>query len=106
MVQIIMNAGVNPDLQYNLQEPELPAREDWGKMYWKTWELLVENMGHGSNRNSFSEDYLDAAFNGNIFQLGTCLIVQFASYGFKILPILQSLDNFYQKQEPDGYICR
>ena len=75
-------------------------------MYWKTWSFLVQNIRHGSAENGFSETYLDAAFNGNIFQWDTCFMVQFARYGHHFLPVLPSLDNFYRKQDSDGYICR
>ena len=97
---------IGQDLRTFLPEPVLPEREDWVKMYWNAWSLLVQNIGHGSAENGFTEEYIDAAFSGNIFQWDTCLIAQFANYGFKELPVHQSLDNFYKKQEADGYICR
>src|SRR3712207_820462 len=49
---------------------------------------------------------MDAAFGGNIFQWDTCFIAAFARYTRELLPVLPALDNFYGRQEPDGYIAR
>lgn len=53
----------------------------------------------------FRREYLDAAFNGDIFLWDTCMIAGWAKY-FPGLPILSALDNFYKVQRRDGYICR
>jgi len=95
-----------PWLRALLPEPVLPAHPDWVELYWKAWELAVQNIRHGTPQNGFAEAYLDDAFSENIFQWDTCFIVQFARYGSHCLPVCPALDNFYHKQEPDGYICR
>ncbi len=51
-------------------------------------------------------DYLDAAFNGNIFQWDTIFMIMFARYGHRAFPAVQSLDNFYARQHASGFICR
>ncbi len=89
-----------------LPQPVLPAHPEWGELYWRAWELAVQNIRHGTPQNGFAEAYLDDAFSENIFQWDTCFIVQFARYGGHCLPVLPALDNFYRRQEPDGYICR
>jgi len=94
------------ELENILPQPILPAHPDWIALYWKAWELSVENIAHGTPQNGFAETYLDDAFSENIFQWDTCFIVQYARYGWHCLPVLQALDNFYNKQDSDGYICR
>jgi len=94
------------DLQARLPQPVLPAHPEWVELYWKAWELAVQNICHGTPQNGFAETYLDDAFSKNIFQWDSCFIVQYARYGSHCLPVLPALDNFYRKQEPDGYICR
>ncbi len=98
--------SIASDLRDRLPNPLMPSRQDWVEMYWKAWSFLVQNISHGSAENGFTGTYLDAAFNGNIFQWDTCFMVQFARYGYHFLPVLPSLDNFYRKQDSDGYICR
>ena len=90
-----------------LPEPILPSeKEGWLALYWRAWELAVQNIRHGTPENGFAQSYLDAAFSENIFQWDTCFIVMFARYAWHILPVAPSLDNFYRKQEEDGWICR
>ena len=94
------------DLVSLFPQPILPAHPDWVELYWKAWQLAVQNIDHGTPQNGFAEAYVGDAFSKNIFQWDTCFIVQYARYGGHCLPVLPSLDNFYHKQEPDGYICR
>ncbi|MCK4470944.1 MAG: glycoside hydrolase, partial [Anaerolineae bacterium] len=92
------------DLVSLFPQPILPAHPDWVELYWKAWQLAVQNIDHGTPQNGFAEAYVGDAFSKNIFQWDTCFIVQYARYGGHCLPVLPSLDNFYHKQEPDGYI--
>ena len=98
--------SIEPAIKTYLPEPVLPEHEGYISLYWKAWSLLGKNIRHGEECNGFAESFVDAAFNKNIFQWDSCFITQFARYGYKVFPILPSLDNFYRKQEPDGYICR
>jgi len=98
--------SIEPAIKNNLPEPILPDHEGYISLYWEAWSLLGKNIRHGKECNGFSESFIDAAFSKNIFQWDSCFITQFARYGYKIFPALPSLDNFYGKQEPDGYICR
>ena len=31
-----------------LPQPILPAHSDWVELYWKAWNLAVQNIGHGT----------------------------------------------------------
>jgi glycogen debranching enzyme len=50
--------------------------------------------------------FIDAAFNKNIFLWDTCFMTMFCKYGDPLVPAIGSLDNFYARQHEDGEICR
>lgn len=75
-------------------------------MYWKAWEMAFKNIKNPAPTSGFTSSYLDTAYNGNIFMWDSTFITMFARYGNKAYPFQQTLDNFYAKQHPDGFICR
>jgi glycogen debranching enzyme len=93
-------------LRERLPRPHLPGHDHWEQLYWRAWELGAKMVRAGTPENGFAAQYVDAAFGGNIFQWDTCFIAAFARYSRELLPILPALDNFYARQEPDGYIAR
>ncbi len=74
--------------------------------YWKAWEIAFSNLHTVSPENGFVSPYIDAAFNGNIFMWDTAFMTLFGRYGSRAFNFQGSLDNFYSKQKPDGFICR
>ena len=94
------------ELEASVPRPSLPARPELIALYWRCWEIAARMIRHGTPENGFAPTYMDAAFGGNIFQWDTCFIAQFARYSSDRLPVLPALDNFYGRQEPDGYIAR
>ena len=56
--------------------------------------------------SGFVSQFIDAAFNENIFLWDTCFLTMFCNYGHPLIPGIGSLDNFYAKQHGDGEICR
>ncbi len=76
------------------------------EMYWKAWEIAVGNIRQVEKGSGFVSPYLDIAYNGNIFMWDASFMMMFARYGYKFFPFQHSLDNFYAKQHPDGFICR
>lgn len=81
--------------------PELSDR-----MYAKALEITKRKVRGGTTEPFFKEPFVDAAFSDNIFLWDTCFIVCFAKYHLDELPVYQALDNFYERMEEDGYICR
>ena len=75
-------------------------------MYWHAWKIAIGNICHPQEGSGFTSSYLDVAYNGNIFMWDTCFMMLFARYGYQYFPFQKSLDNFYAKQHPDGFICR
>jgi len=76
------------------------------QMYWKTWELAFRNFYEPRPGSGFVSQFIDAAFNQNIFLWDTCFLTMFCNYGHPLVPGIESLDNFYAKQYGDGEICR
>jgi hypothetical protein len=105
----------DPNLQDNpgfekareiLPVPFWSGNQDAIDMYWKGWEIAFRNIKNPTERNGFIASYLDTAYNGNIFMWDSTFITMFARYGTRAFPFQKTLDNFYAKQHPDGFICR
>lgn len=98
--------------EFDASKSELPVpviddKPEYLEMYWKCWELAFDHLKKADHENNgFVSDYLDEAYNSNIFQWDTVFMVMFARYAHHIFPAVQSFDNFYCKQHHDGFICR
>lgn len=89
-----------------LPAPFWDGHEDEVDMYWHAWEIAVGNIRQPGEGSGFVSPYLDIAYNGNIFMWDASFMMQFARYGYRFFPFQRTLDNFYAKQHPDGFICR
>lgn len=76
------------------------------EMYWKAWQIAIGNIRQPDEGSGFVASYLDVAYNGNIFMWDASFMMMFARYGYRFFPFQNTLDNFYAKQHPDGFICR
>ena len=84
-----------------MMTPELSDR-----MYAKALEITRRKVRGGDSEPFFKKPFVDAAFSDNIFLWDSCFIACFAKYHMDELPVYQALDNFYERMEDDGYICR
>ncbi len=89
-----------------LPEPTWEGHSREIEMYWKAWEIGVGNIKDPEPDSGFVASYFDTAYNGNIFMWDSTFITMFARYGTRFFPFQRTLDNFYAKQHPDGFICR
>lgn len=89
-----------------LPSPVWDGHEDEVAMYWHAWEIAVGNIRQPQKGSGFVSPYLDIAYNGNIFMWDASFMMLFARYGYRFFPFQRTLDNFYAKQHPDGFICR
>jgi len=94
------------DSQARLPRPVLEDDPGWVTMYWKCWELAFDHLRQPEAGSPFVSNYVDEAFNENIFQWDTIFMVMFWCYAHHIFPAAQSFDNFYCRQHDDGFICR
>jgi hypothetical protein len=76
------------------------------RLYWKAWELAFRNFYEPAPQSGFVSQFIDAAFNKDIFLWDSCFMSMFCNYGYPLVPGISSLDNFYAKQHEDGEICR
>jgi hypothetical protein len=97
----------------NTPKPKAPEDESFivteelsNKMYAKALEITKKKVRGGDSEPFFKKPFVDAAFSDNIFLWDTCFIVCFAKYHLDELPVYQALDNFYERMEADGFICR
>jgi hypothetical protein len=94
------------DFRKLLPQPRWNGHETAIDCYWKTWEIAYRNLRLPTLENGFVSPYIDTAFNGNLFMWDSAFILMFARYGRNAFNFQQTLDNFYAKQHPDGFICR
>ncbi len=98
--------GTFAEAQKILPSPRWEGHQDAIDMYWHAWKIAVGNIMQPKENSGFVSPYLDVAYNGNIFMWDTSFMMMFARYGYRFFPFQNSLDNFYAKQHPDGFICR
>jgi hypothetical protein len=86
-----------------------PVSDAHGKLvdlYWKTWQMAWEKVSFGNADNGFVPAYMEEGYNEQIFQWDSVFISMYGRYGRRLFPAMPTLDNFYVKQEADGYIQR
>ena len=86
--------------------PIYEENELFVKCYWKAWELAFKNFYEPCNGSGFVSQFIDAAFNQNIFLWDTGFMTMFCNFAYGLVPGIESLDNFYCKQHETGEICR
>lgn len=94
------------EAQQILPSPFWDGHNDEIQMYWRAWQIAIGNIRQPQEGSGFVASYLDTAYNGNIFMWDTSFMMMFARYGYRFFPFQNTLDNFYAKQHPDGFICR
>lgn len=87
-----------------LPEPILSGHEDWLDCYWYAWSVAFKNAQHP--KSGLVSDFIDSAFNQDIFLYDTVFITMYADLVQPWLPGIAALDNFYIKQQPNGEIPR
>jgi len=97
--------------QFEETRSQLPSPIDddhplWIETYWKAWELAFKNFHQPSPKSGFVSNFIDAAFNENIFLFDSCFMTMFCNYGYPLVPGISTLDNFYARQYMDGEIGR
>lgn len=89
-----------------LPAPFIDGREDFKACYDKAWEIAFSNLRLPTEASGFSSRFIDTAFNGFLFMWDSSFIVMFGRYGSRAFDFHATLDNFYARQHPDGFICR
>ncbi len=74
--------------------------------YFKAWKLAFAHLRRPEPASGFVARFIDPAFNDCVFLWDSCFMLLFGRYGARAFPFSRTLDNFYAKQHPDGFICR
>jgi hypothetical protein len=75
-------------------------------VYWKAWELAFRHFHQPATGSGFPAQFIDAAFNQNIFLWDTAFMMMFCNVAYGLVPGIRLLGNFYAKQHESGEICR
>ena len=108
---ISMNMENTPLPEYDSIKDKIPQpfwenHKDTIDCYYKSWEIAFRNIRKPTLKNGFVSNYIDAAFNGDIFMWDSVFMLMFGKYGDRVFKFQHTLDNFYAKQHKDGFICR
>lgn len=94
------------NLRNQLPSPVYDDNPLWVKTYWKAWELAFRNFHQPAPGTGYVSNFIDAAFNQDIFLWDSCFMSMFCNYAYPLVPGISTLDNFYAKQHKDGEISR
>jgi Mannosylglycerate hydrolase MGH1-like glycoside hydrolase domain len=89
-----------------LPDPFWAGHPEVSDCYWRAWELAFGNLKQPTPENDFAANYCDTAFNGNLFMWDSAFVTCYGVYGRRAFNFQKTLDTFYRKQHPDGFICR
>ncbi|MCK4448312.1 MAG: hypothetical protein KAW56_14675 [Candidatus Marinimicrobia bacterium] len=103
---LIVNSCSNKAPRSRLPQPILPDYPDIVKLYWEAWDILNKHVIKGTRENNFAKHYINSKHEGLIHQWSTISTSLFAIYGYNVLPVMESIDNFYCRQRLDGFISR
>ncbi|MDF2958455.1 MAG: alpha,alpha-trehalase [Paenibacillus sp.] len=94
------------EVKNQLPQPIFEQRPDYLDCYWHTWEIAYRNLHIPTKESGFVSNFIDAAFNNDVFLWDTAFITMFCNLANPYIPGIRSLDNFYCKQFDDGEIPR
>lgn len=89
-----------------LPVPIYEEQEEWVNLYWEAWRIAFSHLQSPSSGSPFVSNWIDEALSPQIFQWDTHFMAMFGRYGNHIFPFINSHDNFYVSQHPDGMINR
>ena len=100
------NLPIFEKVRGKLPVPVWEGHESAINCYFKAWQIAFGNLRKANVTAGFVSDYIDTAFNGNLFMWDSSFIVMFGKYGARAFDFQKTLDNFYSHQHKDGFICR
>jgi hypothetical protein len=93
-------------LEGQLPSPVYEEQPRWVDLYWKAWEIAFRNFHEPGPGSGLVSQFIDAAFNENIFLWDSCFMTMFCDVAHPLVPGISTLDNFYACQHSTGEICR
>ncbi len=89
-----------------LPQPVYDEHPEWVALYWKAWETAFRNFHEPAPGSGLVSQFIDAAFNENIFLWDSCFMTMFCDVAHPLVPGISTLDNFYASQNDTGEISR
>lgn len=88
--------------------PEIIYDENPGfvDFYQIAYQIGKKNIMVGNTNKGFEPVFIDEGFNQELYQWDTCFMMFWAVYALNEFPAMASLDNFYSRQKPNGFISR
>lgn len=94
------------EVRGNLPKPFMAAHPEWTECYDYAIKVLYRNIHSPKDGSGYVSNFVDAAFNEDIFLWDTSFMTMFCNLLHEYIPGICSLDNFYVKQFDDGEIPR
>jgi glycogen debranching enzyme len=110
--QFIKEEYENMDLPTYAEAKDVLPKPFWEghnstiECYNKAFEIAFSNLRKPKEGSGFVSNFIDTAFNGDLFMWDSVFILMFAKYGIRAFNFQNTLDNLYAKQHIDGFICR
>ena len=76
-----------------LPRPFWSGHEDTIAAYDRAWEIAFGNLKSPNPGSGFIENYIDTAYNGNLFLWDSVFILMFGRYGERAFPFQRTLDK-------------
>jgi hypothetical protein len=89
-----------------LPDPFWEGHPEASACWRRAWEIALSNLRRPTPGSGFVANFIDSAFNGNLFMWDSSFITMFGRYGRRVFDFQRTLDSFYARQHPDGFICR
>lgn len=89
-----------------LPRPIFDDKPAYIDFYYKAWEIGFDHFKKPQKTSPFVSNFIDEAFNENIFLWDMSFSTMWGNYAHHIFPSIEGLDNFYRTQLPDGEIVR
>jgi len=94
------------DTKHLLPRPIFDDNPTYIDFYYKAWEIGFSRFMAPEPTSPFVSNFIDEAFNENIFLWDMSFSTMWGNYAHHIFPSIEGLDNFYRMQLPDGEIVR
>lgn len=94
------------EVKDKLPKPFMASHPEWKDCYDYAVKILYRNTHSPKEGSGYVSNFVDAAFNKDIFLWDTSFMSMFCNLFHEYIPGICSLDNFYCKQFDDGEIPR
>ncbi len=92
--------------KHRLPKPIFDAKPEYIDFYYRAWQIGFEHFKKPQASSPFVSNFIDEAFNDNIFLWDMSFSTMWGNYAHHIFPSIDGLDNFYRLQMSDGEIVR